>query len=202
MRTAGIVLCGGGSNRMGRPKAWLPFGNELMLPRVVRILAGVVSPVVVVAAPGQDLPPLPASVEVVRDRAEGRGPLEGLGSGLESLCNRADAAYLSACDAPFLRPEFIRRMIALIGDNWICAPRIGGFHEPLAAVYRLDVRETVQRLLHENRFGPMGLFESAPTRSVDPSELSDVDPTLESLRNVNSREDYEAALRDLAAAVE
>jgi molybdopterin-guanine dinucleotide biosynthesis protein A len=202
MRTAGIVLCGGRSNRMGRPKAWLPFGNELMLPRVVRILADVVCPVVVVAAPGQDLPPLPAAVEVLRDREEGRGPLEGLASGLASLHDRADAAFLSACDSPFVRPEFIRRMIALIGDNWICAPRIGGIHEPLAAVYRLEVRETVQRLLRENRFGPMGLFESAPTRSVNPSELSDVDPTLESLRNLNTREEYEAALRDLTAIAE
>ena len=56
---AGIVLCGGQSKRMGKPKAWLPFGGELMLPRVVRILRTVVAPVVVVAAPDQDLPPLP-----------------------------------------------------------------------------------------------------------------------------------------------
>jgi molybdopterin-guanine dinucleotide biosynthesis protein A len=188
--------------RMGRPKAWLPFGNELMLPRVVRILAGEVSPVVVVAAPGQDLPPLPAAVEIVRDREEGRGPLEGLAAGLDALHGRADAVYLSACDAPFLRREFIRRMIALIGDSWICAPRLAGFHEPLAAVYRIEVLDAVQRLLRENRFGPTGLFDSAPTRSVDPSELSDVDPTLESLRNLNTREDYEAALRDLAAMME
>ena len=33
LTTGGIVLCGGRSSRMGRPKAWLPFGTELMLPR-------------------------------------------------------------------------------------------------------------------------------------------------------------------------
>ncbi|MBI1832706.1 MAG: NTP transferase domain-containing protein, partial [Planctomycetes bacterium] len=54
-REAGIVLCGGESKRMGRPKAWLPMGAELMLPRVVRLLRETVSPIVVVAAPGQDL---------------------------------------------------------------------------------------------------------------------------------------------------
>ena len=30
-------------------------------------------------------------------------------------------------------------------------------------------------------------------------ELAEVDPTLESLRNLNTPEEYEAALRDLAA---
>ena len=51
MTVGGIVLCGGQSKRMGRPKAWLPFAGELMLPRVVRLLRTSVEPVVVVAAP-------------------------------------------------------------------------------------------------------------------------------------------------------
>src|SRR3954471_1186321 len=72
---AGIVLCGGQSSRMGRPKAWLPFAGEIMLPRVVSLLGEAVAPIVVVAAPGQDVPPLPPAVEVVRDPERGRGPL-------------------------------------------------------------------------------------------------------------------------------
>src|SRR3712207_5253303 len=74
----GIVLCGGRSSRMGQAKAWLPFGPELMLQRVVRLLGQAVQPIVVVAAEGQDLPPLPPKTEVVRDAVSDRGPLEGL----------------------------------------------------------------------------------------------------------------------------
>src|SRR5215475_5887673 len=96
----GVVLCGGQSRRMGRPKAWLPFGGELMLPRVVRLLGEAVAPLVVVAAPGQDVPPLPTDVEIVRDPERGRGPLLGLAAGLAALRGRADVAYLSSCDAP------------------------------------------------------------------------------------------------------
>ena len=44
MNVGGIVLCGGRSRRMGRPKAWLPFAGEVMLPRVVRLLSEVVAP--------------------------------------------------------------------------------------------------------------------------------------------------------------
>src|SRR5262245_18816411 len=114
MRVGGVVLCGGRSSRMGRAKAWLPFGDELMLPRVVRRLGEVVAPLVVVAAPGQDVPPLPDGVAVVRYAEEGRGPLQGLLAGLRGLEGRADAAYLSSCDVPFLRPAFVRRLIDLL----------------------------------------------------------------------------------------
>ncbi len=111
MRTGGIVLCGGESSRMGRPKAWLPFGAEFMLQRVVRVLREVVEPVVVVAAPNQDVPPLPPGVMIARDEVGGNGPLGGLAAGLAALAGRCDAVYLSSCDVPLLRAAFVRRVI-------------------------------------------------------------------------------------------
>src|SRR5262245_1380289 len=108
MRIGGVVLCGGQSSRMGRPKAWLPFGGELMLPRVVRLLREAVGTVVVVAAPGQELPPLPEDVEVARDPQPGLGPLQGLAVGLQALEGQAEAAYATSCDVPFLSPAFVR----------------------------------------------------------------------------------------------
>src|SRR5438270_743027 len=119
MRVGGIVLCGGRSSRMGRPKAWLPFGGELMLQRVVRVLRQVVDPVVVVAAPGQDVPPLPSDVGIVRDEVEGKGPLGGLVAGLAALEEKADAAYLSSCDVPFLKAEFVERVISFLASGGV-----------------------------------------------------------------------------------
>lgn len=197
MITGGIVLCGGQSKRMGRAKAWLPFGDELMLPRVVRLLSEVVEPMVVVAAPDQEVPPVPATVEIVRDAIARRGPLQGLAAGLTALQGKAEAAYLSSCDVPFLKPAFVRRLIDLLGDNSIAVPRANGYHHPLAAVYRIQVLPTVQHLLDENRLRPFFLFEAVPTRVVEASELADVDPELQTLRNLNAPEDYEAALRSI-----
>jgi molybdopterin-guanine dinucleotide biosynthesis protein A len=193
----GIVLCGGQSKRMGQPKAWLPFAGEVMLPRVVRLLGEAVHPLLVVAAPDQEVPPLPPEVAVVRDEEKGRGPLQGLAAGLEALRGRAEAAYLSSCDVPFLRPAFVRRLIDLLGDHAICVPQVGDYHHPLAAVYRLEVAEAVRRLLAADRLRPFFLFEAVPTRVVEAAELADVDPTFQTLRNLNTPEDYEAALRDV-----
>ncbi len=198
MNVAGLVVCGGQSKRMGRSKAWLPFAGELMLPRILRLLGEVVSPLIVVAAPEQELPPLPSGVEVVRDEEKGRGPLQGLAAGLKALQGRAAAAYASSCDVPFLQPAFVRRLIELLGDKQICVPHVEGYHHPLAAVYRLEVADAVGRLLAENRLRPVFLFDLVPTHIVEAAELADVDPTFQTLRNLNTPEEYEAAVRELS----
>jgi molybdopterin-guanine dinucleotide biosynthesis protein A len=167
-----------------------------MLTRVVRLLGEVVSPVVVVAAPGQDVPALPPGVAVARDPERGRGPLQGLAAGLEALAGRAGAAYVSSCDVPFLKPAFVRRMIDLLGESQIAVPDVGGYRHPLAAVYRVEVLDVVKRLLAEDRLRPAFLFEQVPTRFVREEELAGVDPGLRTLRNLNTPEDYEAALRE------
>jgi molybdopterin-guanine dinucleotide biosynthesis protein A len=200
IRVGGIVLCGGQSKRMGRSKAWLPFGGEAMLLRVLRLLGEAVGPLVVVAAPDQDLPVLPEGITLVHDEEKGRGPLEGMAAGLAALRGQADAAYVSSCDVPFLKPAFVRRLIELLGDQAICVPKIGDFHHPLAAVYRLEVAETVVKLLAQNRLRPVFLFESVATRIVTANEVVDIDPDFRTLRNLNSPEEYEAALRDVGQA--
>jgi molybdopterin-guanine dinucleotide biosynthesis protein A len=180
---------------MGLDKATLPFGPELMLQRVVRLLGEVVESIVVVAAPAQDLPALPPSVCVVRDRREGRGPLEGLAAGLAGLPPEVEAAYATSCDVPLLVPGFVRRMFDLLGEHAIAVPVTGGYHHPLAAVYRAAaVAPAVERLLNANRLRPIFLFEEVPTRLVGPDELRDVDPELSTLENLNRPEDYLAAL--------
>jgi molybdopterin-guanine dinucleotide biosynthesis protein A len=182
---------------MGRPKAWLPFGGEIMLARVVRLLRQTASQVVVVAAPEQDVPPLPEDVRIVRDEERGRGPLQGLAAGLSALAGVADCAYLTACDVPFLQPTFVRRLVELLGNHRICVPRVGDFHHPLAAVYRLDVLPVVNRLLAEDRLRPVFLFDQVPTRIVEAAELADVDTTFQTLRNLNTPEDYQSALSEI-----
>jgi molybdenum cofactor guanylyltransferase len=194
-RVGGIVLCGGRSSRMGRPKAWLPVGDEMMLQRVVRVVREVVDPVVVVAAPGQDVPPLPGEVEIVRDEVEGQGPLAGLAAGLTALDGRVDAAYLSACDVPFLTPAFVRRVVGLLGEQSACVPDVGGYLHPLAAAYRMSVRPVVADLLAAGRLRPVFLFDAVPTRVLGPADFADIDPHFNSLRNVNTPEEYAAVLQ-------
>jgi molybdopterin-guanine dinucleotide biosynthesis protein A len=192
----GIVLCGGKSTRMGAAKATLPFGNELMVQRVVRLLGTVVSPVVVVAAQGQSLPPLPDTVAITRDEREARGPLEGIRAGLRALPQSIDAAYITSCDVPLLVPAFVERMIGLMDDHDIAVMEVDGFPHPLSAIYRRDTLPHVDALLAADRLRPVFLFDAVRTRRVKPEEMTMVDPELRTLRNLNTPEDYRAALAD------
>jgi molybdopterin-guanine dinucleotide biosynthesis protein A len=96
-RHGAIVLCGGQSRRMARDKAWLPFGDETLLARVVRIVSQCVplGNVVVVAGMEQELPAIPKELRVVRDMAPGRGPLPALLAGLLDLPAEVEAAFVT-----------------------------------------------------------------------------------------------------------
>lgn len=188
------MLCGGNSRRMGRSKAWLPFGPEKLLQRVVRTLGEVVSPVVVVAAVGQTLPDLPATVMITHDEQEGLGPLGGLAAGFRTLDGTVDAAYVSACDSPLLKPEFVSAVIDRLDEHEIAIPRDGKYHHPLAAVYRMGIEPRVRDLIASDRLRPFYLLEMSDVREIDVTELQSVDPELESLRNSNTPEDYHSVL--------
>jgi molybdenum cofactor guanylyltransferase len=198
---AGIVLAGGRSSRMGTPKAALEWHGSTLLRRITGLVArGIDGPVVVVRAPSQELPALPAAVEVVEDAREGRGPLQGLAAGLAALEDRAEVAYASSTDAPLLHPAFVRRVVgALDADVDVVLPRAGGFPHPLAAAYRTSLRPLVERLLDADRLRPAFLFDECRVLRLDEdallvdAALAAADPELDSVLNLNEPADYEAA---------
>jgi len=185
---------------MGRPKAWLPVRGRTMLEAVVGAIADGLgdpaAPILVVGAPGQDLPALAPPTRRIDDDVEGEGPLRGMAAGLGALEGSVDAAFVSSCDASLLRPAFVERMLALLGDHDIAVPVVGGLHHPLAAVYRIEVLPMVRDLLARKRRRPFFLFETCRTRVVTAADLKAVDPGLDSLRNINTPEEYESLVRN------
>jgi molybdopterin-guanine dinucleotide biosynthesis protein A len=191
----GIILCGGNSTRMGTPKAWLPFGEEPMLARVARLMSEVCEPIVMVRSTAeQPLPELRCEAIYTADRRPGRGPLEGLAAGLAALPAKVEAAFVTTCDAPLIKPAFIARLFELLHDHSAAVPVTEGFVHPLSAVYRTSIRDLVEELLASDRQRPSLLVDCAPSRRVEPAELADVDPQLDSLRNLNHPAEYLAAL--------
>jgi molybdopterin-guanine dinucleotide biosynthesis protein A len=153
-------------------------------------------PIVVVAAREQELPDLPEGVIIARDEREAQGPLEGLRAGLSALPPAVPAAYITSCDVPLLEPRFVERMASLLEAHDIAVMEIDGFTHPLSAVYRRAALPHIESLLSRNQLRPAFLFDLVRTRRVKREEVMDVDPQLRTLRNLNTKDDYLAALAE------
>lgn len=184
------MLCGGFSTRMGSDKAALPFGDEPLLLRMLRLARELASDVVLVAREGQALP---AGLEAARDPAEGLGPLAGIGVGLGAIAG--ERAVVIACDMPLLRPALARRLVELSRGVDACVPMIDGFAVPTCAVYTTLAGARARELVAARELAPRSLLSSVSTRFVAAEELRDLDPTLESFRDCDTPEAYRAALR-------
>lgn len=199
---AGVVLAGGRSSRMGEPKAGLEWHGSTLLYRTCALLGRVIDgPLVVVAAPGQVLPGLPAGVEVVEDPVEGLGPMQGIATGLTALAGRAEVAFACSTDAPFLHPAFVRRVLRGAEETGadMVLPVARGFRQPLAAGYRTSLSGLITKLIGEGDLRPGMLFKHCEVAQLDDAELladsalARLDPELESVVNVNTPEDYAEA---------
>ncbi len=193
-----IVLVGGASARMGRPKAWLPFGpGEVLLTRTVRVLSACASPIVVVAAPSQELPELPREIVVVRDATDGEGPLAGFVTGLEALAPYGSHAFVTATDTPFLATALVTSLRAYCEGHDAAVPFVHGRHHPLAAVYATRLVSRARELFDHGERRMCAVVALGTTHLVTEAELRAVDPELLSLENLNTPADYEAALTRL-----
>ena len=186
---------------MGTAKAALEWHGSTLLRRTVGILARATDgPVVVVRAPGQELPALPPETEVVEDPHEGLGPVQGLAAGLAAVADRAEVAFVSSTDMPFLHPAFVRRVLRAVEDGVdVGLPVARGYPQPLAACYRTALAPVAAKLVAEERLRPAFLFEECVVRRLDENALltdpvlAALDPRLDSVVNVNEPGDYQAA---------
>ncbi|WP_202819165.1 molybdenum cofactor guanylyltransferase [Actinosynnema sp. ALI-1.44] len=200
---AGVVLAGGRSTRMGRAKADLAWHGSTFLYRTSALLRRTVDgPVVVVAAPGQDLPDLPAGVEVAVDPVEGLGPMQGVAVGLASVADRVESAFVCSTDMPFLHPAYIRRVMRALAETGadMVLPWVNGHRQPLATGYRTALHPLITRLVGEGDLRPGMLPKHCVVARLDDEillrdeDLRRLDPRLDSVVNVNTPEDYADAL--------
>jgi len=190
LTASAIILAGGKSSRMGRPKALLPFDGEPLIARTVRTLRQLFADIVVVAAPGQELPPL--SVTLARDEVAYRGPVGGIYYGLQAA--RSEVCFVTSCDAPFLNLALITHLVSQIADCDVVVPYWQDRLQPLHAVYRRSVAPLLRAQLEHGELRPISLYQKVRTREVGAEELCRFDPEGLSFRNLNSPEDYRSAL--------
>lgn len=192
-----IVLAGGRSSRMGQPKALLSFDGKPLITHLVRRLQPLFDDIVVVAAPGQELPVLPAVV--VRDEVAYQGPVGGICYGLRAA--RSQHALVTSCDSAFLSAALISLLLSLREGFDVVVPRWNGRFQPLLAIYSRDVLSHVEAQLARGELRPVYLFDKVRTRIVEEEEIRRIDPEGTAFFNMNTPEDYAEALRRWESAM-
>lgn len=194
---AAIVLVGGGSTRMGRPKAWLDFHGVPLLARVVERVRPAVDEIVLVAAPGQVLPPVGGDATVVRDTHPGEGPLPALALGLATIA--APWALAVGCDGPLLRLAVVAYLAGLRADDRdAIVPVWNERPQPLVAVYRRTIRPTLDAMVASGERRLQAIARLPRVLQVGPEALRGLDPEGDSFRSLNTPEEYASALAAVA----
>lgn len=189
-KPAAIVLAGGKSSRMGRPKALLPFDGEPLLVHIVRGLQPMFHEIVVVGDPQHALPLLPA--KIIWDEVPYQGPVAGIYYGLQAV--EGVTSFVCSCDVPFLDPSLIAYLLSCVQDYDIVVPYWAERFQPLHAIYRRDIAPILRRRLDEGKLRSSDLFEAVRTRIVGEEELRRIDPEGLSFINLNNPEEYQRAL--------
>jgi molybdopterin-guanine dinucleotide biosynthesis protein A len=139
--TAGLLLTGGASRRLGVDKAELIVSGERLADRGARVLAAVCDPSLEVG-PGR------TTLDAVREEPPGTGPLAALAAGAAALQARGhrDAVLVLAVDLPFVEVPLLELLAGRTGDG-VAVPVAGGHRQPCCARYGPGALETAAALL-------------------------------------------------------
>lgn len=133
MQATLLVLAGGESRRMGRPKAWLEVADTVLLRYVAERLGPAFAEIVVsFAEPEQLEQHIP--YRVVFDRRHHVGPLAGLEAGLAGARN--EVMFVVGCDMPYVTPSLAELAVAAARNCDAAIPRHDGLFEPVCGAYR------------------------------------------------------------------
>lgn len=189
----GIIVAGGLSRRFGSDKASASLRGRPLLQWVRDALAPVVDEIVVVTAAGQALPPMHPAIPVtlVEDREPERGPLAGLAAGFAAASS--PVCFAASCDAPLLGAAVIEHIAAALGDHDAVLPEVGGFRQPLAAVYRREpCLAAAEAALAAGGNKVIEAFAELDVLALDEERLARIDPDLRSFRNANTPDELAA----------
>lgn len=189
--TAGFVLAGGRSSRMGREKALLEFEGTTLLERALGVLREATLEAAIVGAREK----FERFAPVIEDVYPGRGPLGGIHAALTA--SQAEWNFMLAVDLPFVTAELLRFLLGRARESGCQAtvPRIGNGYQPLCAIYRKGFGERAGRALEAGENKIDRLFVPETTRVVADDELARFAFTAAMFENLNTPEEYERARR-------
>lgn len=186
IRFSTIILTGGKSSRMGRPKSTVKYRGEELIRYPLQLANYFNSPVVIAAG---DLVFAQTGLTVVKDLLPVRAPIAGIHAGLKASCT--DWNLVLACDMPHVTADFISLLLPEAKTPVkLVMPFHDGYPEPLCALYHRDLAAEIEVLSREQKFSPLDLLD----RTVHEKVMIDLimpGMAMTLFRNINTPADLE-----------
>jgi len=181
------LLAGGGSKRMGRPKASLSFGAGTLLQHQLAKLAPLFEDILLVVKDPPDA--ATGRARVLLDGSPKQGPIYGLMRALEEI---SDHLFVLAIDLPLIAVDLIRGISerGLATSALAVIPENKGRLEPLAAVWRRAVLPVARKQISKGDLSLQSLAKAVGAETLPEADWKDWDPSGNSFSNLNTMNDY------------
>ena len=187
-----FVLAGGKSTRMGADKSFLDIAGRPLIVHAVALASSVALQVKIAGDPQK----FAAFGDVVPDIFAERGPLGGIHAALQA--SQTELNLVLGVDLPFVEARFLKFLIAQAGacDAVVAVPFVAGHFQTLCAIYRKSFSALAERALAEGRNRVDAIFQQTKVRIISEQELAGENFPPYMFRNLNTREDWQAAQRE------
>lgn len=182
----GVILAGGQSSRMGSNKALLPYKGGRFIEAIHRQLSEIFDEVLLVTNTPEQYDFLPC--RKVADIHPGMGALAGIHAGLHHAAS--PAAFMVACDMPYLNSDLIRHLAVHADPGGVLIPESPAGLEPLHAVYGKGCLAAIETTLLSGERRIVSFFGRTNVNRVNVEQVALFDPDFETFSNINTPVDY------------
>lgn len=185
-----LILCGGRSKRMGRPKAFLPFGGTTMVEHLLATTRDIFNEVYLVTNDPDSFEHI--TDDIVKDILPYRGPLGGILSGL--LVSSNPYSFVIACDMPLVNLKLIRQMAAQRHDTDVLVLSHKEGIEPLLGIYSKNCIKPLEESLFAGQLKVHDFLSGLKAKIFEYKDDFGSGAELPPFFNINTPQDYSTVL--------
>lgn len=188
---AGIILAGGKSRRLGKDKAFETVGGIAIIDRVIAASGLAAVKLYIVSNDPAKFASYAERAELLRDEIPALGPLGGLYTALLATPDRYN--FVVPCDAPFVRPELLKFLLAELTDCDAVVPASDNRKHTTLAGYSITCLPAIEKQLSLGKLRVDSFFPDVRVKHPEAGETRPYDPDGLSFFNVNTADDLAEA---------
>jgi len=193
---SGLILAGGKSTRFGANKCLSLFEGQALIISVHQTLSSFCDQIIVSLGESSSEEEyrkvLGDEVQFVFDRSPDQGPLFALAASFEAASG--EYTVVAPCDTPFITPRIYKLIIQVARNHDAAVPRIRGKWNPLHGVYKTEaMRRAIDDCISQEGTAVRHVIKYLDFEEVTEGALRQIEPTLSSFININTRDDLRKA---------